>query len=272
MKILFLGDVIGRSGREAVSKYVPDLKDRLGIEFVIANAENAAAGFGITDKICRELYGYGVDVITTGNHVWDQRAIVGYIDSDPRLLRPNNFPSGTPGRGCNLFTSASGQRVLVINVMGRVFMDAIDCPFASIDEALENYRLGASVDAIVIDSHCEATSEKMAIGQFSDGRVSAVVGSHSHVPTADAQILPEGTAYQTDAGMCGDYDSVIGMVKDEPLRRFTRKMSGGRFSPALGEATLCGILIETEATSGLAVRIDPVRLGGRLKPFVPDWS
>ncbi len=270
MRVLFIGDIVGRSGREAVERFLPGLRDAWKLDFVVANGENAAAGFGITAKICAQFYAAGIDVITGGNHSWDQRDIIGYIDGDPRLLRPLNYPRGTPGRGAGVFETASGARVAVINPMGRVFMDALDDPFAAVEAELNTCRLGHNVDFVLIDVHAEATSEKMAMGQFADGRASLVVGTHSHVPTADAQILPRGTAYQTDAGMCGDYDSVIGMDKDEPLRRFTRKISGGRMTPALGEATFCAVFVETDDATGLARRIAPVRLGGRLSETRPD--
>jgi 2',3'-cyclic-nucleotide 2'-phosphodiesterase len=264
MKLLFLGDIVGRSGRDAVEKFLPDLIKDQGLDFVIINGENAAAGFGITQKICKQFFDMGVDVITGGNHSWDQKEALAFISSEKRLLRPMNFPKGTPGLGANVYQTTAGKKVLVMNVMGRVFMDALDDPFAAVEAELARYNLGASVDVIVVDFHGEATSEKMGMGHFADGRVSLVVGTHSHVPTADAQILPKGTAYQTDAGMCGDYNSVIGMQKEEPLRRFTRKISGGRFTPADGIGTMCGLIVETDNKSGLARHIEPVRLGGRL--------
>ena len=264
MKLLFLGDIVGRSGRDAVEKFLPDLIKDQGLDFVIINGENAAAGFGITQKICKQFFDLGVDVITGGNHSWDQKEALAFISSEKRLLRPLNFPKGTPGLGANVYQTTAGKKVLVMNVMGRVFMDALDDPFAAVEAELARYNLGASVDVIVVDIHGEATSEKMGMGHFTDGRVSLVVGTHSHVPTADAQILPKGTAYQTDAGMCGDYNSVIGMQKEEPLRRFTRKISGGRFTPADGIGTMCCLIVETDNKSGLARHIEPVRLGGRL--------
>ncbi|MFQ5534865.1 MAG: TIGR00282 family metallophosphoesterase [Sphingomonadales bacterium] len=269
MKLLFIGDIVGRAGRDAVKKHLPDLRERLALDFVVANAENAAGGFGITAKICGELHDAGIDVITTGNHLWDQRDIIGYIDTDQRLLRPINYPKGTPGRGKGLYQDRRGRKILVINAMGRVFMDALDDPFSAIAEELARVRLGAGVHFILIDFHGEATSEKMAMGHFADGKASLVVGTHSHIPTADAQILAQGTAYQTDAGMCGDYDSVIGMEKEEPLRRFTRKIPGGRFTPALGEGTFCGVHVETDDKTGLAVTVSPVRLGPRLREVIP---
>jgi metallophosphoesterase (TIGR00282 family) len=270
LRVLFLGDIIGRSGRQAVAQDLKAVRERLALDFVVANGENAAAGFGITPKICEELYAAGVDVITTGNHVWDQKEIIGSIGQDKRLLRPINFPTGTPGRGLGEYTDLRGRKVVVINAMGRTFMDPLEDPFAAISSELTRYILGRGAQFTLIDFHGEATSEKMAMGHYLDGKVSMVVGTHSHVPTADAQILDGGTAYQTDAGMCGDYNSVIGMEKAEPLQRFTRKIPGGRFTPALGEATLCGVFVESDDKSGLAKKIAPLRLGGRLSAAWPD--
>ena len=268
MNILFLGDIVGKPGRDALYAQLPRLRQSLKLDLVIANGENAAGGFGITRAIAEEFFSIGVDVISTGNHWADQKEIFTYIDTEDRILRPANYPKGTPGRGANLYQTPAGS-VLVINAMGRVFMDALDDPFAAVDRELTACPLGEGADAIVVDMHAEATSEKMAMGQFCDGRASFVVGTHSHVPTADAQILPGGTAYQTDAGACADYDSVIGMDKAEPLQRFTRKISSQRFAPATGPATLCGVFVVTGA-KGLATRIEPVRIGGRLKPALPE--
>ena len=268
MKILFLGDVIGKPGRDAVAAELLALKTRLAPDLVIVNGENAAHGFGLTRAIAEEFFAMGVDVISTGNHWADQKEILTYIDNEDRILRPRNYPPGTPGRGANLYQTPHGS-VLVINVMGRVFMDALDDPFASVDAELAACPLSEAADAIVVDMHAEATSEKMAMGHFCDGRASLVVGSHQHIPTADAQIFPGGTAFQADAGACADYDSVIGMDKAEPLQRFTRKMSSQRYSPATGPATLCAVFVQTGA-KGLASRIEPVRVGGRLKQTLPE--
>ena len=268
MRILFIGDIVGRPGRDVVGAELPALRERLEIEFVIGNAENAAGGFGLTRKTANELFASGVDVLTTGNHWADQKEIQSFIGDEDRILRPRNYPEGTPGRGAGLYETRSGRRVLVVNVMGRHFMDPLDDPFAAVEREISACPLREGCDAAVIDIHAEATSEKMAMGHFCDARASLVVGTHSHVPTADAQILPGGTAYQTDAGACADYDSVIGMEKFEPLQRFTRKLSGGRYSPASGPATLCAVFVETDS-KGLATRIDPVRIGGRLKSHVP---
>ena len=268
MRLLICGDVVGRSGREAVKARVPRLRAELGLDFVVVNGENAAGGFGITDKLCAELYAAGADVITTGNHVWDQRELLGYIGSDPRLLRPLNLPAGTPGVGAGVFELGDGRLVSVLNPMARLFMDAIDCPFAAVERALAEHPLG-EVQAVVIDFHGEATSEKMAMGHFADGRASVIVGTHSHVPTADAQILARGTGYQTDCGMCGDYDSVIGMQKEVAVARFVNKIPSERLKASEGEGTLCAVYVETDDATGLARRIEPVRLGGRLAEHLP---
>jgi metallophosphoesterase (TIGR00282 family) len=270
VRILFIGDVMGRSGRDAISAHLPALKEKLKTDVVILNGENAAAGIGITDKICKQFYKDGVDVITTGNHVWDQREIIPYIDRDPKLLRPINFPKGTPGKGAYVHSLSDGRKILVANAMGRLFMDALDDPFAAVEELVQAHALKLKVQASFIDFHAEATSEKMSFAHYFDGRVSAVVGTHTHVPTADAQVLPGGTAYQTDAGMTGDYNSVIGVQKETPIQRFTRKMPTDRLSPADGEATICGVFIETDDKTGLAKRIEPVRTGGRLKVNIPE--
>jgi metallophosphoesterase (TIGR00282 family) len=269
MRILFCGDVVGRPGRDAVRRHVPELRRRLGLDLVVANAENAAAGRGLTGRLVGEFRDSGVDILTTGNHVWDQREIIPYIAGDPCLLRPANFPPATPGAGWRVHPIDGGRSAVVVNLMGRLFMDALDDPFARLDAVLADHRLGPGC-AILVDFHAEASSEKMALAHFADGRVSAVFGSHSHVPTADAQILPGGTAYQTDAGMCGDYDSVIGMQKEPAVRRFVTKMPGERPQVAEGEATLCGILLETDDACGRARRVEPVRLGGRLVPHLPE--
>ena len=269
MRLLYCGDILGRSGRDAVVAGVPELRRSLALDFVVVNGENAAHGFGITAKICEELFAAGVDVITLGNHSWDQREIISFIETEPRLLRPLNYPPGTPGRGTGLFTATRGRKVMVAQVMGRLFMDALDDPFRALDAELLRCPLGGRAHAVIIDVHCEASSEKMALGHCSDGRASLVVGSHSHVPTADGQILPGGTAYQTDAGMCGDYDSVIGMKKEVATARFIRKIPGDKLSPAEGPATLCAVFVETDDSTGLARRIEPVRMGGRLAECRP---
>jgi metallophosphoesterase (TIGR00282 family) len=271
MRFAFFGDVVGRTGRDGLAEHLPMLRRRLGLEFVIVNAENAAAGFGITEATAGELFDAGADCLTLGNHAWDQKEALTYIVREPRLIRPLNYPplADAPGRGAQLFETQTGRRILVTNLLGRVHMDSLDDPFAAVDRELEACPLGVAADAVVVDMHAEITSEKMAMGHFCDGRASLVVGTHTHVPTADAQILPGGTAYQTDAGACADYDSVIGNQKEEPLRRFTTRISGGRFKPAEGPATVCGVFVETHDTTGLARRIEPIRIGGRLAETVP---
>ncbi len=270
MRILFCGDVVGRSGRAAIFAHLPDLRGKLGLDFVLVNGENAAHGFGITPKICEQFYEAGADVITTGNHVWDRREIIPYIAQDPRLLRPHNFPKGAPGRGVGVFPARDGRKVLVVHVQTRLFMDPLDDPFACVAAELDNHPLPQAVDAVVVDIHGEATSEKMAIGHFVDGRASLAAGTHSHVPTADTQILPGGTAFQTDVGMCGDYDSVIGMKKEAAIARFVQKVPSERLSPAEGDATLCAVFVETDDATGLARKAAPIRLGGRLARAWPE--
>lgn len=272
MRIFFIGDVVGRSGRTVVLERLPGLIRDWKLDLVVINGENAAGGFGITEAILGDFLAAGADCVTLGNHAFDQREALSFIEFQPRLVRPANFPAGTPGRGATLIETAAGARVLVVNLMGRLFMDALDDPFAVGAREIAACPLGEACDAAVIDFHAEATSEKQAFAHFMDGRVSLVVGTHTHVPTADHQILPQGTAYQSDAGMTGDYDSVIGMEKEEPLRRFVSKVPGNRLEPAAGGATLCGLAVETDA-QGHAIKIAPVRMGGRLSQAKPDfWS
>jgi len=271
LRILFVGDVVGRAGRAAVSDHLPRMIRDWALDLVVVNGENAAGGFGITEAIYQELCDAGADAITLGNHSWDQREALVFIERAPRLVRPTNYPKGTPGRGAALVDAKNGARALVVNALGRVFMTPFDDPFAAIGRELEACPLREAADAIVVDVHCEASSEKQALGFFCDGRASLVVGTHTHVPTADHQILPGGTAYMTDAGMTGDYDSVIGMQKEEPLRRFTSGIPSARFEPAAGIATLSGVAVETDDATGLACRIAPVRIGGRLSPAAPEF-
>ena len=274
MRLAYFGDVMGRSGRHGLARRLPELRAGLALDFVVANGENAAGGRGITESTAGELYAAGVDAITLGNHSWDQLEALGYIAREPRLLRPANYPlgCGVPGSGANLYETADGRRVLVILVMGRLFMDSLDCPFAAAERELAAAPLGEVADAVIVDMHAEATSEKYAMGHFCDGRASLVVGSHTHVPTADAHILGAGTAYMSDAGMCGDYDSVVGMAKEIPLQKFTTRLPSGRASPAEGEATVCGVFVETDDATGLARRIEPIRLGGVLDQAAPVLS
>ncbi|MGO4704983.1 TIGR00282 family metallophosphoesterase [Microvirga sp. 2MCAF38] len=271
MRLLFLGDIVGRPGRNAVIERLPGLRERWKLDCVVINGENAAGGFGITEAICDEVLSAGADAVTLGNHSWDQRETLVFIERQPRLLRPVNFPAGTPGRGANLIDTVSGKRVLVINVMGRLYMDALDDPFAAVDREIEACPLAQVADAIIVDVHAEATSEKEAMGHHLDGRVSLVVGTHTHVPTADHRVLAHGTAYMSDAGMCGDYDSVLGMQKEESIRRFLQKTPGPRMEPALGEGTLSGIAVETDDRTGLAVRVAALRLGPHLEESWPRF-
>lgn len=270
MRILYLGDLVGRTGREAVIDLLPSLREKLRLEFVVVNGENAAGGFGISPKICSQLFESGVDVVTLGNHAWDCRDILPYIDGESRLIRPANYPIGTPGRGIGEFLVDKGAKIVVLQVMGRIFMDPLDDPFSVVDKILQSYRLGTDVTLIFVDIHGEATSEKMALAHYLDGRVSCVFGTHTHVPTADVQILSGGTAFMSDVGMCGDYDSVIGMDKDEPIRRFVRKFGDGRFSPAQGDATVCGVFLDVDDETGLARYVAPLRQGGKLQPAWPE--
>jgi metallophosphoesterase (TIGR00282 family) len=241
------------------------------LDFVAINGENAAGGFGITEAIYQEFIDAGADAITGGNHSWDQKEALVFIERAPRLLRPINFPAGTPGRGVALIEAKNGARVLIINAMGRIFMDPLDDPFAAIEREMTACPLVRGADAIIVDIHGEATSEKQAMGHFCDGRASLVIGTHTHAPTADHQVLPHGTAFMSDVGMTGDYDSVIGMDKNEPLTRFLRKIPGARFEPAMGAATLCGLAVETDDATGLARRVAAVRLGGRLEQTRPAF-
>jgi len=271
MRLLFLGDIVGRRGRNAVVERLPGLIADHKLDFVAINGENAAGGFGITEEILRSVVDSGADVVTTGNHAFDQRDALIFAERQERFLRPLNFPAGTPGRGAALFTARNGAQVLAINAMGRVFMDPLDDPFAAIDAELAACPMGEQADVIIVDFHAEASSEKQAIAHHLDGRVSLVVGTHTHVPTADHRILPGGTAFQTDIGMCGDYDSVIGMDKEEPIRRFLRKVPGERFAPANGPATLSGIALDIDDGTGLAIAVAPLRLGGVLDEVLPDF-
>ncbi|MCC1494110.1 TIGR00282 family metallophosphoesterase [Cognatishimia sp. F0-27] len=268
MRILFLGDVMGRGGRQAVIERLGRLREDWSVDFAIINGENASNGVGLTGKHAQDILDAGADVITLGDHAFDQKDMLQFIENEPRVLRPINYAKQAPGRGAGLFPDRRGRKVFVAQALGQVFMKrAYDDPFSAIDEALR--RLGGQAKARVVDMHCEATSEKMAMGHYCDGRASLVVGTHTHVPTGDAQVMPGGTAYLTDAGMCGDYDSVIGMDKAEPLRRFITGMSRSRFSPAMGEATLSGCLVETDDQTGKARAIHMIRDGGRLQQATP---
>ncbi len=261
MKLLFCGDVVGRAGREAVKRFVPPLRQELALDAVVVNVDNAAGGFGVTADICRQFRDAGVDVMTSGDHVWDQKDAAQTLEQDKALLRPHNFPEGTPGTGCRLYTLKNGKTLLVLHLLGQIFhKEYLDSPFRCAQTALHGYSLGATVDFILVDMHAEATSEKNAIGVFLDGKVSAVVGSHTHVPTADARILRGGTAYQTDTGMCGNYDNtVIGFAPEAPIKQFLSKIRKIRMEPATGNGTLSAVLIETDDATGLAMKIEAIR-------------
>jgi metallophosphoesterase (TIGR00282 family) len=269
MRLLFLGDVVGRSGRRAVAEQLPNLRQRYKLDFVVVNGENAAGGFGITETVFVELLDAGADVVTLGNHAFDQKEALVFIERHSRLIRPINYPPGTPGKGSGIFKAASGADVLVINAMGLLFMPQLSDPFRAIDGEIAACALKQGADAIVIDFHAEATSEKQALGHFVDGRASCVVGTHTHAPTADERVLPGGTAYISDVGMCGDYDSVLGMGKEEPLNRFLTKIPRSRLEPAMGPATISGLAVEIDDATGLATRTKGLRLGGVLAPTEP---
>lgn len=270
MRLLFIGDIMGRAGREALELYLPKLKKDLRPDLVVVNGENAAHGRGITEKFVQEFYALGADCITTGNHVWDQREIMSYIKRDPKLLRPLNYPKGSPGNGVYLHEDREGRRTLIVNIMGRLFMDTLDCPFQAMEDILQVYKIGKTCHAIFVDFHAETTSEKMAFAHHFAGQVSAVIGTHTHIPTADAHILAGGTAYMSDAGMTGDYDSVIGVKKDTAILRFTKKIPGDNFIPASENKTICGALIVIDPASGKAKAIQPIRLGDILANTMPE--
>lgn len=273
MRLLFLGDIVGRTGRKAVVEALPALRRRFALDCVVINAENAAGGFGITEAILDELIEAGADAVTLGNHAFDQKDALVFIERYPQLIRPINYPKGTPGRGASLVKTASGADVLVVNAMGRIFMPEMDDPFRAVDAELTACRLKQGADAILIDFHAEATSEKQALAYFVDGRASVVVGTHTHVPTADDRVLPHGTAYISDAGMCGDYNSVLGMDIEEPINRFITKIPRQRFEPALGPATIAGLAVDIDDKTGLASACGALRIGPHLEPAAPAfWS
>lgn len=272
MRILFLGDVMGRSGRDVVAKHLLDLKEKLKADVTIVNVDNAANGRGVTKDTAQEIYDAGADCLTGGDHIWDQREMVCVVEKDKNILRAYNLPDHTPGVGLWEKKLPDGHEIVVLHLCGTIFMTKsfFDNPFEAADAVLKNIKLAPN-RSIFVDFHAEATSEKMALGQYLDGRVSGVVGTHTHVPTADTQIFTKGTAYQTDAGMCGDYDSVIGVRSDVPLKKFLRKVPLDRLIPAEGEATLCGTLIETDDKTGLAKNIAPIRIDGRLSEEIPSF-
>jgi 2',3'-cyclic-nucleotide 2'-phosphodiesterase len=260
MNILFVGDIVGRPGRELIRKGLRALVGRYSLDLVIANAENSAAGFGVTKEIGDTLLEWGVDVMTSGNHIWDKKEAIDYIAGEPRLLRPANYPAGVPGRGTYVARTGDGRAVGVINVMGRVFMLNIDDPFAVVLREIENIRHQTRV--IIVDFHAEATSEKVAMGWYLDGRVTAVIGTHTHVQTADERVLPAGTAYLTDAGMTGPHDSIIGMEKEPSLARFLTAMPS-KFEPATGNPRLNGLVIQADDKTGRATGVTRISYSER---------
>lgn len=258
MKIIYCGDIVGHAGRKAAFKYLPLLRRELGADVVLANAENAAHGFGLTPGICRDLFAAGADAILTGNHVWDQRDILPYLDECKNLIRPLNYPDSAPGHGFCELEFSNGKKMLVAQVLGRVFMEQTDCPVQALDRLLEKYQLGANVCAIFIDIHAEATAEKLSFGYYLDGRVSVVAGTHTHIQTADSRILQNGTAYITDVGMCGVEDSVLGFDPKAPICRLQRKYPFERLTPATGEGMFQGVMVDTDDKTGLATHISPL--------------
>ncbi|MDR3179930.1 MAG: YmdB family metallophosphoesterase [Holosporaceae bacterium] len=268
MRILACGDVVGRSGREAIEKYLPDLKSRLAIDFTLVNVDNAAGGFGITREIAHSFFSAGADILTGGNHVFDQNGAIAFLETDKRILRPHNVSAITPGRGVGEVVISSGKKIVVIHLMGQREMPvSANDPFEAMNLLLSKYKLRRTADAIIIDFHAELTSEKNALGSFLDGSVSVVVGTHTHIPTADERILEHGTAFQTDIGMCGDYDSVIGMKKELVVEKFLKKHVKTKLASASGEATFCGLLVDLE-DNGLAKAIKFLKIGGKLLPSV----
>lgn len=267
MRVAFFGDIVGRSGRDALADYLKNNKSKNGFDFIIANGENAAHGFGITQKICDQLFGIGIDVITLGNHTFDQKDDLQMFDRNKNLIRPLNYMKGTPGHGFAVVEMPfSKRKVMVINLIGRLFMEHNDDPFQVANEFLDQYRLGSNVDFIIVDFHAEATAEKVALARYLDGRISGLIGTHTHIPTGDAQILKNGTGYLSDSGMCGDYDSCIGMQDASPIKRFISKVDAyARMTPALNEATVCGVVMDLDDQTGLCHKIQTIRIGGFLK-------
>ena len=264
MKIIYCGDVVGRAGREAVLDNIPYLKEIYNYDLLVVNAENSAHGFGVSTKICEEFFRAGVDVITTGNHVWNQREVIPYLNDCKKIIRPINYPKNLPGRGYCEVELDNGKKVIIAQALGRLHMEAVDCPIQAMDELLRYNNLGKNVAAIFVDIHAEITSEKVSFGHYLDGRVSAVVGTHTHIPTADAQILENGTAYMTDVGMCGDYNSVLGSEKSVPVDRLARKYTGGRLSPATGKGSLCAVMVDIDDRTGLANEIKSIKVSPQL--------
>jgi 2',3'-cyclic-nucleotide 2'-phosphodiesterase len=262
MKIVFIGDIVGKEARDALIKKIPDIKSKYASDVIAVNAENSAAGYGLTKKIAVQLLEAGVDVITLGNHAWDQKEMLSYIEECPKIIRALNYPEGAPGRGFYELELIDGRKIIIVQVMLRLFMGLLlDDPFSVTKKYLQKEKIGATTNAILIDMHGETTSEKNAFGQFFDGKVSAIIGTHTHIPTADAKILSGGTAYQTDVGMTGDYNSVIGMDKVNPIHGFVKGYRAeGRFFPAGEKITICGVFIETDDKTGLSIKIEPFQI------------
>ena len=262
---------MGRSGRDAIAQRLKGLRDDWKLDFVVVNGENATNGVGLSAAHAKTILESGADCITLGDHAFDQREMLQFIEQEPRIIRPLNFAKGAPGQGARMFEATRGRKILVAQILGQVFMKrAFDDPFSAIEPILKAHPMGGHAAASLVDFHCEATSEKMAMGHWCDGKASVVVGTHTHVPTGDTMILPGGTAFQSDAGMCGDYNSVIGMDKTEPMRRFITGMAGGRFCPGEGEATLSGIYVETDDKTGKAIKAVAVKSGGVLQASGPQ--
>lgn len=260
MRIFYCGDIVGRAGRDVVNENLARLRNEYKADVILLNVENAAHGFGVTAGICRDFLAKGADVLVTGNHFLQQRDIIPFLDDCKVIVRPANIPAGNPGRGAVVYELADGRKILVIQVLGRLFMEAVDCPVQAVEAILKNYTLGKNISAIFVDIHAEATSEKQSLGHYLDGRVSCVAGTHTHTPTADSRILDGGTAYITDVGMCGDYNSVLGFDKEAPINRLCRKYVSDRLMPANGKGTLWGILVDTDDKTGLAKQITQITI------------
>ena len=262
MKIVFIGDIVGKEAKQTVLKIIPDIRSKYLPDAIIVNAENAAAGYGLSKKIAMQLIEAGVDAITLGNHAWDQKEMLSFIEECPKIVRALNYPSGVPGRGFYELQLDDGRKIIIMQIMLRLFMGlSLDDPFSITKNFLQKVKLGSTCNAIIVDMHGETTSEKNAYGHYFDGKVSAILGTHTHIPTADAKILELGTAYQTDVGMTGVYNSVIGMDKENPIHGFTKGYrSEGRFFPAEGEVTVCGAYIETDDKTGLSLKIEPFQI------------
>ncbi len=260
MKIIYCGDIVGRAGRDVVLKNISTLREKYCPDTIVVNAENAAHGFGVTPGICRDLFAAGVDALTTGNHVYDQREIIPFLDDCKKIIRPLNFPDFNVGKGFCEVELTNGKKLLVVQVMGRAFMDAVNCPVQAMENLLKTYILGANISAILVDIHAEATAEKLAFAHFFDGKVSVIAGTHTHVPTADARVFPKGTAYITDVGMCGDYNSVLGFEPEASIRRLCKKFPSERLIPAKGAGTLYAVFVQTDDKTGLATHIEQIMM------------